>query len=577
MRYALLTVALLSVLGGLNSCGQDKPARKEPQFGLEPRGPHHDYSLTWVYAVGEVEAPSANDCKKAFEFVDADAECIGTACKYANDLVSDLEFACKKVGSQEQLGRVKELGVTLATRARQSPTECTRQMDDFLSRGCGAEGACAPVVQQWAARCAEQTKSPLARHVLERLVENSYQESHRVKLDARSCSELGEQLASAANCNKPFDCEDALPQADVYLARCAEGPRKALAVAQAAQISHMRLVAAKTVTPLALTDTKPKMVSLPGSLTFAEGTGAVVRVCGEAVADLADYLTQRKSCQNGELEFLTVADNGEGPSLELQKRWHDSDASFSAALPKLFVDGEANARAQEAIAEFASALAALPQRAADDFANAFEQTNEAYATVAPNLRQSERLYQALTRHDEALTTLFGLIGEQKVLIASKRVDDKDLIAFARRAKKYVFSDITRQGSVELGKSSELSELVLERVLPKAFSSYGSQLKKLDALLAKRRLKLAIAPGNINEDLAAYGQACSVAHDRLKAAREKLERCSSSADACTSEERTQRASLLRNARSELSAARVKEILAKASLGKQGEPSAACASW
>lgn len=577
MHRVLLSVALLSILGGMSGCGQDKPVRSGPKFGLEPQGPHHDYSLTWVYAVGEVDAPSANDCKKALQFVEAESDCVGAACKYANDLVMDFEFACKKRSTSDELQRVKALNVTLAARASQSPTECTRQIHEWLSQGCGADGACAPVVQQWATNCAEQTQSPLARHLLERLVENSFQESRRVKLDVRSCADLGKELGAAAECNKPFDCEDALPRVDVYLERCANGQRKALPLAQAALISHIRLVAAKPVSPLALTDTKSKMVSLPGALNLAEGIGAMVRVCGEAVTDLPSYLAQRKACDKGEIELLTLVKGAEGARLELQKRWHESDASFSAAHPKLLVEGEADARGQQAIEGFTSTFGALPVRAADDFEKAFEQTNEAYAALPPRLRQSERLYQALAAHDAALVTMFGLIGEQKVAVAKKGLRDSDLLGLFHRANRYVFSDITRGGSVDPGKSSELSELALEQVLPKAFSAYRANIKKLNAMIAKRHIKPTVDPTSIEAERADYTKACSVASDRIHAAHEKLESCFISADACSADERHQRASMVRDARNELGAARVREILFLAPLGKKVEPSTACNGW
>jgi hypothetical protein len=576
MRRALLTTAFI-LLSPLTGCGPDKPAPKDPQWVIESSGPHHDYSVTWVYAVGEVDAPTANDCKKAFSFAEAESECVGAACRFGSDLVSDYRHACQKLGSAEQRQRMKELGETLKSRSGQAPTDCVKEVDDWLGHGCGTEGACEPGVQRWATRCVEQTKSPLALHLIQRVLENSFHESHRVKLDARGCSDYSKKLEKAAKCDKLFDCEDALPLADLYQERCSQGQGKTLTLTEAEQVDHIRLGAGKSVAPIAISDAKSKLVSLPGTLAFTNGTGAVVKVCGEALTDLAGYLSQRKSCQNGEIELLFTVKGAEGATLELQKRSHESDTSFNATYPSFLVEGEADARGQLAIEEFVVQFGALPEKATQDFTRAFEQVNDAYAAVEPGLRQSPKLYQALAVHDAALSEMFGLIGEQKVSIASKRLSNQELSALARRANRYVFSDLTRQGSVELGKNAELGELSLDRALPKAFAAYKQGLAKLNDMVDKRHLKLTEKPEKVHSQLAAYAEACSTARDQIHTARKKLEHCSSSADACSTEERSRNVSSLQKAQNELSSARVEEILAKSSAGQREEPSAECSRW
>lgn len=577
MRSLLLPAFLFCAIVTSVGCGPNKPLRRDPSLADLAIGPHHDYTSTWVYAVGEVESPSDADCKKALVFVEAEQGCASAGCKYGSNLVKDFEFACKKIATPAQRSRMVELRSLLAPRTAQAPGDCVQEVDEWLERGCGKDGACEAKVQQWATHCAEELKSPLALHLMERLVENSLTEPRRVKFDVRSCGEYKQKLAEAAKCSKPFECEDALPHIDEYLERCAEGQRKAVPLAQAAQIVHIRLGADKPIEPIALVGSMSRLTSVEGTIALADGSGAVLKVCGESVAELGAYLEQRAKCQNGELTLLQAVATEGGSNLELQKLRHESDTTFGLAHPKLVVVGEVAARDKKTIDAFAAALGSLPQQAAQDLAVAFEQANQTYAAVSPQLRQSDELYKALAPHDEALVTMFGLIGEQKAHLVDKRLNDGELLGLMRRAEKLVFADMSKKGVVGLSKTNELSELLLDQALPRAFAAYKQKLGKLRSTFDKRRISTNDDPAVARQTLMTYTQVCSAARTQVAAAQQELTRCLDAADACGAEERSKWASSLEMARSEWRSARVQEILAKVGMSLRETPSAVCNSW
>lgn len=571
LLHAWLVSSVVAALG----CGPEKPVRKDPNFADLSAHPHHDYSATWVYAVGEVDAPAASDCEKALKFADGEGDCVGAACKYGANLLKDFEFGCRTVATAQQRERATTLKSQLIPRAAQSPTECSHSIDEWLERGCGHDGACEPQIQDWATQCLEEVKSPLALHLLERLVENSLREGHRVKFDVRSCDEYKTRLVEAAKCAKQFDCEDAMPRITEYVERCAKGKRKAIPLAQALAVTKIRLGAEKSLEPLALTEVKAKVSSLPGVLALAAGDGAVIKICGEPVTELTAYLDQRQRCERGEITWLAAVNAAEGPTLELQTSWHESDAAFTRTHSKLLVDGEAEARAGKVIADVVTAIANLPK--SSDFAAAFERANLAYAQLSPALRQSEQLYSALAAQDPTLVTMFGLMGEQKVRLFGRRLNDRDLFALWRRTDKLVFADVTKKGGVDIGKSCELSELMLEQALPQSFAAYRQKLGQVKQLAEKRKPTSELDATALRETLMSYTRACSTARAQVSAMQKEAERCATAADACNAEERGQLAQKLDGARADWRSARVEEILAKVSLGQAETPSAVCANW
>jgi hypothetical protein len=219
-------------------------------------------------------------------------------------------------------------------------------VDEWIERGCGKDGACEPQARQWTARCSEELKSPLAKQLLERLVENSLRDPRRVKFDAQGCVEAKKKLEEAARCSTPFDCEGAIKWIDRYAERCGEDEQSGYPMEQAVQVIRIRFGANKLTGPIRISKSNTRIVSQPGLLAFVDGTGAVAHVCDETVTDLPNYLEQRRKCEDGTVTVFVSVASGGGTNLEVRHFRYESDARFSAAHPELLVQGEAELRQQ---------------------------------------------------------------------------------------------------------------------------------------------------------------------------------------------------------------------------------------
>jgi hypothetical protein len=559
----------------LLACGADKQAKKPVDLSRFANQVRHDYSSTWVYAVGEVDSPSTADCAKAFGFINGEAECIGNACRRALDLVKDYEFACSKNSGPTERSQVNALKAVFASRTADPATSCIEKAETWLAHGCGPNGECETKVQRWATQCTESTQSKLIVFLLERMIENSLSEPRRVKLDSRSCREFAKTIEEGARCSKPFDCEDALPRIDEYLLRCAQGSRKAIPLSAALGIVKIRLGAEKPFEPVALTDEKSTRIALPGTLPLLDGTGVVTRVCDEPpAADVPTYLEQRRSCANGSVALIRSVGASNGRELVQLSVPHDSDEAFASSYPKFWVQGEAEARSDAALAGFVDAIRTLPERAVEDFTGAIARVNRAFAKVAPNLRQGEKLRDALAPHDASLGVLFGIIADAKVRVAGTRMNDTDLLAYLRRSENLVFADVNAAGSVEIGAAIELSELHARETLPIAFAGYLKNLAKLRKQFEKRKVTiepdLAQARATIMEET----RSCSAARADYAEQQKQLEGCLVDGAICEAPARMELLNKLGKAQSRWGEARARELIAKLSAGQPTAPSAVC---
>jgi len=569
------TPLLLSMF--LFACGSDKPRRPPPQTAVAVTARHHDYSSTWVYAVGEVDSPAEADCKKALGFIVAESDCIGKACLRGSELTQDFGFACSKLSTSAERAKVAELRNTFNTRAQAPATACLDKVDTWLGQGCGDDGACEPRVQRWATQCAATTGSKLLLFLLERMIENSFREPRRVKLDARGCDEFARNLAAAASCSKPFDCEDAMPKIDEYILHCAQGPRKAVALSAAVAMVRMRLGAEKAVEPIALTDDKAQIPALAGTIPLVDKTGVVYRVCGEPVSDLKSYLEQRGNCQNGTVTLLRAVATGSGQELSLYEAPHDSDDAFQSTAPSLRVDGEAEARADAALKAFSDALRELPEKAASDFTGAMAKVNDAFGKVSPKARQSANLRAALSAQDTALAPLFAIIGDSKVRVAGTRLSDEDLVAFLRRSEAFVFADMSKSGNVAVGSNIDLSELLTKNALPTAYAAYDQKLAKLRKQVEKRKITLRTDVTVARAAISAESRSCATEKAKMTELVKSYARCLVSKDACSGEERAQISAAIASAKAAWREARVRELNAKVTAAQPIEPSAVCSSY
>lgn len=345
--HRLLSLCAVTLSAAVHiACGSETKARPDPNVAELPQGPRHDYTSTWVYAVGEVEAPTAKDCRKALGLAEAESDCVGSVCKFGVHLLKDFEAVCMKNSSQAERAKARDLHSRLASRASASPTECGKQADEWLQNGCGKDGACEPQVRQWATRCFDEIKSPLAKQLLERLVENSLNDPRRVKFDVAACDEAKKKLAEASKCTTAFECDDAQKWIERYGEACSEGNNTGIPLEQAMQVMRIRYGANKPTDPISIAESKAKVVSQPGLLALANGSGAIVHVCDEPVTDVRHYVEQRKRCENGMITAFLSVRSGDGTNLEVRHLRHESDSAFMAAHPDLSVQGETQARSR---------------------------------------------------------------------------------------------------------------------------------------------------------------------------------------------------------------------------------------
>lgn len=564
----------LFVIPLLAACGGEPNVRtKTPRLPVTSEN-KHDYGSTWVYTVGEVDSPTQADCAKALSYLEGDAECVGHACQRATSLVRDYQYACKKFATADERAKVQILSKEFAERAAKVTTPCLEKVENWLERGCGDDGACEARVQRWATQCSGSTKSRLIIHLLERLIENSLQEPRRVKLDTRSCTDFGKTVDEAARCDTPFACEDALPKVDEYVLRCAQGPSRAVELSTALNIVKIRMGAEKPIDPIALTDDTSVAPKLAVGLPLIDKSGAVLKVCGEPTTELKGYLEQRSRCKDGSVTLLRATATAEGRVLGLVTVPHLSDEQYQAAYPMLWVQGEADARAESALAVFSEAMKTLPELALEDFPNALAKVNIAYGNLPVALRQSQKLSRVLAPHDSALAPLFAIIASAKVSVAGTKLDSLVFSEFLRRSETLVFADLSKSGNIEIGERVDLSELLTKDALPVAFAAYEKGLEKLRKQALKRKLDSTVDVAAARARMAEESRACTTARNQYVEQQKQFEQCLMTTEGCPQERLHQLTTGLFAAKAAWQGARVREIIAKVSAGQPTIPSAVC---
>jgi hypothetical protein len=286
------------------------------------------------------------------------------------------------------------------------------------------------------------------------------------------------------------------------------------------------------------------------------------------------YLEQRQRCTKGSVTLIRAS--GESSKRELVQLAvpHDSDDAFASSYPKFWVPGEAEARSEAALATFVEAMRTLPERALEDFTGAIAKVNRAFAKVPPNLRQGAKLRDALAPHDASLGVLFGIVADAKVRVAGTRMSDVELLAYLRRSESLVFADVNASGSVQIGATIELSELLAKETLPIAFAGYLKNLEKLRKQFEKRKTTiepdLAQARASIMEET----RSCSAARADYSDHQKRLEGCLAETAGCEADARAELFDKLTQAQSRWGEARAREIIAKLSAGQATAPSAVC---
>ena len=452
LTWAILAGTTLALCG----CGADVPAQRAQVGRRESAEKHRNFSTAWIYSVGEVDSVGAAECQKAFRVIDQERQCNGRACQLARDMARDYLEACVGADSNEQVSQIRELAIPLRERAAQPPYSCTDKPSHWISSGCERNSSCEADVQRWATRCASRIHSPLTVHILERVVENSLSDPHRVQLDVHGCEEFGKDLRLVENCDKAFDCQDALPKVDLFMQRCAEGKRQMVSLREAFSVARIQLVAEREYKPIALSSQVAQIETLPRIPILNDASGFAFKVCDAMVSSVSAYVDQRQKCEKGELVLLRAVKKETGNELDFVRVPHPSDPKFQAVFPALLVRGEVAEREKRGAEKLNDALASAKGAS---LANAFALVNQTYAMLPLTARRSDAVRKQFAAHDADLVAMLSEIGAAKARIAKTRTSELELIAFMRRSIRFPFADVGTDGVVQLSSSAELERIV----------------------------------------------------------------------------------------------------------------------
>ncbi len=563
------SVLTLLCLFGLNACGGASTSGKK-HVDAAPQGPGYDYTAAWIFAIGSTDAPTQSECKKAFELVERDANCASRSCKAASDLAHDARATCKKQLEPAGVARLRELGDTFSARLAEGPDVCVKRAERWLRDGCGDDGACEPLAQRWATRCAASVNSPLVLAMLEGVIERSLKEPRRIKLDTRSCDYFEGEVRKLAACGQAFECEDALPKVDDLILRCGEGEKRALRPSEALTVQRIRLGAGKETPELALTDEPVGFGATPGLLGTDNGKLVILKVCEERPTDLASYLQARAQCGPGEVLAARIEKTGASRTLNLVKLPHTNDASFAAAYPGLRLPKEQETRDAAQLEAFSAALDKLDSEVGYTSAT-LKKLGEFVAALPLHLLEDPRLGAAVAKHDAAWTTLFRALGDTKVRAVTAKTTGLELVSMIKRGFALPLADVNAAGDVSWGALHPALTLATSARLPQAFQAYSDRIAKLERKVAKAKVaESEFAPLVVEH--AQQADACGSARDKLRAANQRLSECTWATPACAESELT----ALRATAAEQTAvwlsARNRRALIGATLAAPAEPSA-----
>ena len=570
LNWGILACATLLLLG----CGADAPAKRVNGPRSKDSGQRHSYSTAWIYSVGEVDSLGATECKKAYSLIDGERECDGRACQPGRDIARDYLASCSGADSGDHLSQVRELSTVLRQRASQPPTSCSDKPNHWISDGCGKNGACESDVQRWATRCANRIHSPLTVQILERVVENSLSEPHRVKLDIHGCEDFATELRKVENCDKAFDCQDALPKAEQFMQRCAEGKRQVVSVRDAFSVARVQLGAEKEFKAIPVASQTAQMESQPSLPMLADNSGLVFKVCDEMTTNVATYVEQRQRCENGEVVLLRAVKRGSGPELDVVRVPHLSDQKYQVAFPSLLVIGEKSEREKRALQSLNQALEAL---GGATLANGFKAVNQAYAALPSSARRSDAARQLFVQHDAGLVAWANELADAKARLAKARTNELELVAFMRRALKLPFSDVTCQGVVQWGATCDLSELALGQELGSSYAAYAGKLEKWADILARSKLKGTEGFASVVAAANQQTRHCAASKKQASDARAIFDSCITGQKTCSAEEPKPPWTQLESARIKWQTARAKELVLQVSAGAEDKLSAECSDF
>jgi hypothetical protein len=371
--------------------------------------------------------------------------------------------------------------------------------------------------------------------MLEKSIEQSLDEPRPIKLDIRSCDDLGQEVVRAADCNQQFACEDCLPKLELLHERCPNSEQKPMKLGVAAAELAIRQGAGQTPEPILVEPEPAELRDVP--LGLAAGKGAVLRVCGKRARDLASYLDLRRECVGGEVVVAQSFPAGSHHELRVGIFEHPSDGVWVRRWPTLLVTGEREHHEQAAAANLKSRLDDLlrqPRQSADA-QRAWRDVLRAFGEFAPSLARSPVLAQTLSEEDGALVPWFAELGRRKRQAKTEGVKPLERYAYGNRALALPLADLGADGAVEIGAQNRGADFDLGLALPRSLAAYRAELE--------RTVKHGVQkPGDaktesaLREIIRSLGSSCRKAIEAAQQAERASVECGFNPAACAAERR-----------------------------------------
>jgi len=429
-------------------------------------------SAEWIFVTDGVRGGRRGECQAVTQWINGEEACKGNLCAHGAALARDWLQSCNKL-APALAPDVEKRAADLEKKAKAMSTPCEDRIRGILRNGCGDTKDCGSYVQNWATSCSDWS-TPLVIRMLEVTVQRDIGE--RFEIDSRSCKQLLGDLTKAASCDQEFKCQDLFPVIDDYKSHCQPNGKLPSLAAAIAQLS-VRVGATQSPEPMPVDPAGDPLDPAVTPLPLADGSGAVLMVCGKRAANIPAYLAARKQCSEDVVFARRFEDNG-AAVVRVGRVPHSSDNEFHERYFSLEADGEIQARFDAMLPGFVATLKQVESLAADP-KHSKEAIRLFVQAVNDNLdavRDSKVFDTAFRQHDAALVPLFAALGKQKRAVVHNELAARKFASGIRRAELYPLSDMDADGRGKLGAWSVASGVDIVDMLPKSIAAYREEIE-----------------------------------------------------------------------------------------------------
>jgi len=513
--YAHGLTALLVLSGCSGAVQEPLPASR-----LDARAPQPE-SGEWLYATQRAGSGQKAECSAVHDSVIGEKACKQALCAHGARLGADWLRVCKSIQPGEA-AEIEQVTNELKGRAARAATACESEGAELIRGGCTQGQACVERAQIWATRC-DAEATPLVVRMIEVRLERALGNGTPVRLDARSCETMFADVKKASTCVQQFQCSDSLALVEEFRGRCHHGGATLEhAVAELAIFAG----AQRPTEPIAL-DPASRLTQERHPLALADGTGAVLAVCGEPVRDLAGYLAKRKSCDGNAVTVVRRFPTEGGAEARLGRLQHPGDVLFRLRFPSIVVQGELRARDEAELAHFKLMLDELPRAPGQRGMSTLLKAMNLYLDGVQN---SALFEQELKQRDESLAAVFQTLAKEKKAKIVETLAAPRFFAAMNRAERLPLADVSLDGRVVAGESTPAAIVDFAAMLPKATAAYRAVLEPEFAHALKLRAPTK-SYGETLEKVAAYARTCAEAEVSYGSCESELLSCGFGVQAC----------------------------------------------